>query len=54
VEGPTGGICACAGARERHEHPRFFSEHFVKKGVEVAQACKAAVAGLRELRSMRE
>jgi len=32
---------------EHDEHQRFFREHFVKKGVEVARACLATVAGLR-------
>lgn len=32
---------------EHEEHQRFFSEHFVKKGAEVARACLATVAGLR-------
>ena len=32
---------------EHEDHRRFFSEHFVKKGVEVARACLAAIAGLR-------
>ena len=32
---------------EHDEHHRFFSEHFVKKGAEVARACLATVAGLR-------
>ena len=32
---------------EHEEHRRFFHEHFVKKGVEVARACLATVAGLR-------
>ena len=32
---------------EHDEHHRFFSEHFVKKGIEVARACLATVAGLR-------
>jgi 6,7-dimethyl-8-ribityllumazine synthase len=32
---------------EHEDHHRFFSEHFVKKGVEVARATLAAVAGLR-------
>ena len=32
---------------EHAEHHAFFSEHFVKKGVEVARACLAAVEGLR-------
>ena len=32
---------------EHEEHRRFFGEHFVTKGVEVARACLATVAGLR-------
>ena len=32
---------------EHDEHKRFFAEHFVKKGVEVAQACLMTIAGLR-------
>jgi 6,7-dimethyl-8-ribityllumazine synthase len=32
---------------EHEEHLRFFREHFVKKGVEVAQACLATMAHLR-------
>ncbi|MEP6502896.1 MAG: 6,7-dimethyl-8-ribityllumazine synthase [Betaproteobacteria bacterium] len=32
---------------EHDEHHRFFSEHFVKKGIEVARACLATIAGLR-------
>jgi 6,7-dimethyl-8-ribityllumazine synthase len=32
---------------EHEDHHRFFSEHFVKKGVEVARACLAAIAVLR-------
>ena len=32
---------------EHDEHHRFYSEHFVKKGVEVARACLATIAGLR-------
>ncbi len=34
---------------ETHEHQRFFSEHFVKKGAEVAHACLKTMAGLRAL-----
>ena len=34
---------------EHEEHRRFFSEHFVVKGTEVAQACLRTVAGLRQL-----
>ena len=32
---------------EHDDHHRFFSEHFVKKGVEVARACLATIAALR-------
>jgi 6,7-dimethyl-8-ribityllumazine synthase len=32
---------------EHEEHKRFFAEHFVKKGIEVAQACLMTIAGLR-------
>lgn len=31
---------------EHDDHHRFFSEHFVKKGREVAQACMQTLAGL--------
>jgi 6,7-dimethyl-8-ribityllumazine synthase len=31
------------------EHQRFFSEHFVKKGVEVAQACLQTLAAARRV-----
>ena len=34
---------------EHDEHHRFFSEHFVKKGVEVARACLETIAGLRRV-----
>lgn len=34
---------------ETEEHRQFFSEHFVKKGAEVARACLETVAGLRAL-----
>ena len=34
---------------EHDEHHRFFSEHFVKKGVEVARACIETIAGLRRV-----
>jgi 6,7-dimethyl-8-ribityllumazine synthase len=34
---------------EHDEHRRFFSEHFVKKGVEVARACIETIAGLRRV-----
>jgi 6,7-dimethyl-8-ribityllumazine synthase len=32
---------------EHGDHQRFFSEHFVKKGIEVARACLETIAGLR-------
>ena len=35
---------------EHEEHHRFFSDHFVKKGVEAAAACLATVGALREIR----
>ena len=31
------------------EHQQFFSQHFVHKGAEVAQACLKTVASLRQL-----
>lgn len=34
---------------EHAEHQRFFREHFVKKGEEVARACLATLASLRQL-----
>jgi len=34
---------------DNEEHQRFFSEHFVKKGTEVARACVATIAALRAL-----
>ncbi len=34
---------------EHEEHHRFFSEHFVKKGIEVARACIETIAGLRRV-----
>jgi 6,7-dimethyl-8-ribityllumazine synthase len=34
---------------EHADHHRFFSEHFVKKGVEVARACLETIAGLRRV-----
>jgi 6,7-dimethyl-8-ribityllumazine synthase len=34
---------------EHEEHQRFFSEHFAKKGVEVARACLETIAGLRRV-----
>jgi 6,7-dimethyl-8-ribityllumazine synthase len=34
---------------EHGDHHRFFSEHFVKKGTEVAKACLATITSLRAL-----
>jgi 6,7-dimethyl-8-ribityllumazine synthase len=34
---------------EHEDHVRFFSEHFVKKGIEVARACLETIAGLRRV-----
>ncbi len=34
---------------EHEDHHRFFSEHFIKKGVEVARACLETIAGLRRV-----
>jgi len=34
---------------EHEDHRRFFSEHLVKKGVEVARACIETIAGLRRV-----
>jgi 6,7-dimethyl-8-ribityllumazine synthase len=34
---------------EHDDHVRFFSEHFVKKGIEVARACLETIAGLRRV-----
>jgi 6,7-dimethyl-8-ribityllumazine synthase len=34
---------------EHEDHHRFFSEHFVKKGTEVAHACLATIANLRAI-----
>lgn len=34
---------------EHEEHLRFFSEHFVKKGTEVARACLQTLASMRAL-----
>ena len=34
---------------EHEDHQRFFSEHFVKKGIEVARACLETIAGLRRV-----
>ncbi|HEX2650071.1 MAG TPA: 6,7-dimethyl-8-ribityllumazine synthase [Burkholderiales bacterium] len=38
---------------EHEEHQRFFSEHFVKKGAEVARACVETLASLDRLRNSR-
>ena len=37
---------------EHDDHQRFFREHFVKKGVEVAQACMATIANQRALEAL--
>ena len=37
---------------EHEEHRRFFSEHFVIKGTEVARACLRTVANLRQLQGL--
>lgn len=37
---------------EHEEHRRFFAEHFVKKGIEVAGACLATLRSLRQIRTM--
>ena len=34
---------------EHAEHRRFFAEHFVVKGTEVASACLRTVASLRDM-----
>jgi 6,7-dimethyl-8-ribityllumazine synthase len=34
---------------EHADHHRFFSEHFARKGVEVARACIETIAGLRRV-----
>jgi len=36
---------------DHEDHVRFFREHFVKKGTEVAQACLQTMAYLRKLAS---
>lgn len=38
---------------EHEEHRKFFSEHFVSKGEEAAQACIGAISGIKKLRSLR-
>jgi len=38
---------------EHQEHQQFFSEHFVKKGIEVAQACLATCQSLQALDEMK-
>jgi 6,7-dimethyl-8-ribityllumazine synthase len=38
---------------EHEEHRKFFSEHFVIKGGEAAQACIGAIHGVEKLRSLR-
>ncbi len=37
---------------EHEEHHSFFKAHFVKKGVEVAGACLATIAGLKALEAL--
>ncbi len=37
---------------EHDEHHRFFQQHFVVKGTEVANACAATLANLARIRSM--
>lgn len=37
---------------EHEEHRRFFTEHFVVKGTEVAEACLGAVQGLARIRAL--
>lgn len=37
---------------EHGEHKRFFAEHFSTKGVEVARACLATIAGLDQLNAL--
>lgn len=37
---------------EHEEHRRFFTEHFVVKGTEVAQACLGAVESLARIRAL--
>jgi 6,7-dimethyl-8-ribityllumazine synthase len=37
---------------EHEEHRKFFSEHFVTKGEEAAQACIGAISGIEKLRSL--
>ncbi len=39
---------------EHEEHRRFFTEHFVVKGKEVAQACLRTLASLRKLHELHE
>lgn len=38
---------------EHDEHRQFFAEHFVKKGIEVAQACLQTLAGMASLDNSR-
>ncbi len=45
-------LSAVLTPRDFHEHDdhlRFFSEHFAKKGIEVARACLETIAGLRRV-----
>ena len=37
---------------EHGEHKRFFAEHFVTKGVEVARACVATIESLSRLEAL--
>ncbi|MES2207820.1 MAG: 6,7-dimethyl-8-ribityllumazine synthase [Pseudomonadota bacterium] len=39
---------------ENSDHHRFFSEHFIKKGIEAASACLNIIAGLKKLESINE
>lgn len=38
---------------EHEDHHRFFREHFVKKGIEVARACLQTVAGLEAIQGLK-
>jgi 6,7-dimethyl-8-ribityllumazine synthase len=37
---------------EHEEHRKFFSEHFIVKGEEAAQACLGAISGIGKLRAL--
>jgi 6,7-dimethyl-8-ribityllumazine synthase len=39
---------------EHEDHQRFFGEHFVRKGAEVARACLATIANLRSLEGAKD